>query len=146
MSTMTDWPKRDHSDHTTGKVVATQPGHGHSAKLRLASPGAERIPCYCGERLVAFVRRTHPFASERAPGMEEWANLPADLRLERAIAAQWRHESGASPARVGISVSEGIVRLSGTVETVHDRMALGRIAAAMEETLAIIDDLWVSCE
>lgn len=115
-------------------------------KPRAASPGGERVPLYSGGKLVAFVRRT-PLSDTLCPPVSD-ASLgeSADLRIERAIAAHWQAEAGVLAVSVGISASDGIVRLSGAVETVHDRMALCRIAAAMQETLAIIDELWVACE
>lgn len=112
-------------------------------KLRVASPGAERVPLYSQGKLSAFVRRTR-LAETKFP--LEARDDPGDPGIERAIAIRWEMEAGTSAAHLGISAIGGIVRLSGSVETVHDRMALCRIAAAINETVAIIDELWVNCE
>lgn len=115
-------------------------------QLRSACPGAERVPLYSQGKLSAFVRRTGPgdltFSLASAPSRDN----SRDLGIERAIAARWEMEAGTPAAHLGISAAGGIVRLSGSVETVHDRMALCRIAAAINETVAIIDELWVDCE
>ncbi|MGH7087138.1 MAG: hypothetical protein ACREFS_02490 [Acetobacteraceae bacterium] len=115
-------------------------------QIRPANRGAERIPLYSGGELAAFVRRTGPIEAAEAPASDLSPAPSSDLRTARAIAAQWQFESGIAPAQIGVFVSEGIVRLTGTVETVHDKMALCRIAAAMGDTLAIVDELWVTNE
>ncbi|MGH7103315.1 MAG: hypothetical protein ACREFJ_13050 [Acetobacteraceae bacterium] len=125
-------------------VRAALQSRAEGTEIRPANRGAERIPLYSGGALAAFVRRTGAIDPAEAPDL---ALAPAsDHRTARAIAALWQFESGNAPAQVGVSVSEGIVRLTGTVETVHDKMALCRIAAAMQDTLAIVDELWVTNE
>jgi osmotically-inducible protein OsmY len=66
--------------------------------------------------------------------------------MQIEIMAAWRDESGIATERVGVSVEKGVVCLSGEIDNVHDKMALLRIAAAMEATVAIVDDLWLCCE
>jgi len=112
-----------------------------------ASPGAERIPLYSGGKLSGFVRRAASATTPGAPATEQSSpGIPLDRSHERAIAAAWQDEAGSPPPRIGVSVVGGVVHLSGAVDTVHDRMALARIAASIKETRAIVDDLWVCCE
>jgi len=144
MSIIMDLPEYESSlADAPPRPVQSRP---EAAKPRVASPGAERVPLYSEGRLAAFMRRTRLAEMPCPPVSESPREESADLRLERSIAARWQAEAGTSPARIGISATNGVVRLSGTVETVHDRMALCRIAAAMDETQAIIDELWVACE
>ncbi len=144
MSMMRDLPERK---SCPGEAVPpAMQSRLQSENPRVASPGADRIPLYSEGKLAAFVRRTKASDVPRPPAAERSREESADLRVERAIAARWQAEAGVAPARIGISATNGIVRLSGSVETVHDRMALCRIAAAMDETLAIVDELWVACE
>ncbi len=144
MSMMRDLPERE--SRLGDAVPPAMQSRLQSENLRVASPGADRIPLYSEGKLAAFVRRTKASDGPRPAAAERSREESADLRVERAIAARWQAEAGMTPARIGISATNGIVRLSGAVETVHDRMALCRIAAAMEETLAIVDELWVACE
>lgn len=127
-------------------VRAALQSRTESNQIRPANRGAERIPLYSGGALAAFVRRTGPIDAAEAPAADLAPAPSSDHRTARAIAAQWQFESGITPEQIGVSVSEGIVRLTGTVETVHDKMALCRIAAAMDDTLAIVDELWVTIE
>ncbi|MGH7122011.1 MAG: hypothetical protein ACREFP_23960 [Acetobacteraceae bacterium] len=143
MTIMTDLRQRSHlGDALRAAAQSRVP----SEQLRRASPGADRVPLYSGGKLAAFVRRA-PLSDTLRPTVSETPfGESADLGIERAIAARWQAEAGTLCDRVGISAADGIVHLSGAVETVHDRMALRRIAAATTETLAIIDELWVACE
>lgn len=127
-------------------VRAALQARGESETIRPANRGAERIPLYSSGTLSGFVRRTEITDAAASPTLDHAPALPPDLRTARAITAQWQFESGIAPTGIGVSVSDGIVRLTGTVETVHDKMALCRIAAAMHDTLAIVDELWVTTE
>ncbi len=113
---------------------------------RRAGPTAERVPVYRVGELTGFVRRTgqYPEAGRRTAASEP--RLSSDARLRRDIAAAVQSELPGAARYIRLSVERGVVVLAGEVGNVHDKMALRRIAASMAATIAIIDDVWISCE
>jgi osmotically-inducible protein OsmY len=66
--------------------------------------------------------------------------------MEAWMANALRHEPWIAADFVGMAVQDSVVHLSGEVDSMHAALALRSIAAAMPTAVAIIDDLWVSCE
>jgi len=113
---------------------------------RRADSTRDRVPVYRVGELTGFVRRTAQLPDARRPADESERGISSDARLQRDIAAAVRSELPGAAPYVQLSVERGVVVLSGEVANVHDKMALRRIAASMAATVAIIDDVWISCE
>lgn len=107
-----------------------------------ADPANDRVPVYCAGELAGFVLRIRQDQNPSDPDPER----NSDATVERTILAAIREECGIPTDHIGVSIAGGVARLSGEVTNVHDKMSLRRIAASMEEVIAIIDDLWVSRE
>jgi hypothetical protein len=107
-----------------------------------ADPANDRVPVYCAGELAGFVLRVRQNRDPSGPASEQ----NSDAIVERAILAAIREECGIPTDHIGVSIAGGVARLSGEVANVHDKMSLRRIAASMEEVIAIIDDLWISRE
>ncbi len=129
------------------KVTGTSGASGSGARDDADAGGAaERIPVYRAGALTGYVRRG-ACGLEAGGAMEaRGRGLSADARLHRDIEAAMRSEMPKLAEDVRLSVEDGVVTLSGAVETVHDKMALQRIAASMKASAAIVDEIWISCE
>jgi hypothetical protein len=127
---------------------AQQPPAGvlRAVRRRAGAAGPERVPVFRVGELTGFVRRGGQETGADKPGDEGKWKLSGDAALQRALLAAVQSELAGAAQYVGLAVEGGVVVLSGEVGNVHDKMALRRIAASMAATIAIIDDVWVSCE
>lgn len=64
------------------------------------------------------------------------SQITASLQAER-----WLEANG-----VEVVVSDGTVRLSGQIDSLHASLAVRRIAAMTPGVTAVVDDLWIPCE
>jgi hypothetical protein len=150
MNAITAAPDREQpcgiEKNAAGPTADHNPEQASAARSRPPdAPAANRIPVYRAGELKGFVHRESP-PPPAAPSIVQEHASTDDTCMRLDIAAIWRDESGTDTDRVSISVERGVVRLSGEIDNVHDKMALLRIAAAMAATVAIVDDLWLSCE
>lgn len=116
------------------------------AGARTHPRAVERVPVYHVGELTGFVQRTGRFATVIRPMDESEGRLSSDALLQRDIIAAVRSELTEAADSIRLSVAGGVVTFTGEVGNMHDKMALRRIAASMEATIAIIDDVWVPCE
>ena len=109
-------------------------------------PALDRVPVYRAGELAGFVRRGVQYREPPRVRTETDPQLSSDARLQRDIEALMQNELGQAAEYIRMSVTAGVVGLSGEVANVHDKMALRRIVASIGATNAIIDDVWISCE
>ena len=109
-------------------------------------PAPDRVPVYRAGELAGFVRRSAQYREASRLRADTDPQFSSDARLQRDIDAVMQSELGQAAEYIRMSVTAGVVGLSGEVANVHDKMALRQIAASMETTIAIIDDVWISCE
>ena len=110
------------------------------------SPPLDRVPIYRAGELTGFVRRCAQYREPPRRRTETDRQPSSDARLQRDIEAVVQNELGQAAEYIRMSVTAGVVGLSGEVANVHDKMALRRIVASVATTVAIIDDVWISCE
>jgi hypothetical protein len=122
----------------TGQPDAGGPSAGGSA--------LDRVPVFRAGELAGFVRRNVQYREPPRSRTETDPQLSSDARLRRDIEAVMQTELGQAAEYIRMSVTAGVVGLSGEVANVHDKMALRRIVASMGATIAIVDDVWISCE
>lgn len=72
--------------------------------------------------------------------------VPGDAWIRSQVAAALREESWLGTELIGISVTDGVVHLSGEIDSLHGDLAVCRIAAMTPGTKAIVDDLFIPCE
>ncbi|HTU52830.1 MAG TPA: BON domain-containing protein [Acetobacteraceae bacterium] len=125
---------------TPSAAVGPKASHGH-----LDSP-PDRIPVYRAGELAGFVRRSAQHEEPPRQRSEPDPQQSSDARMQRDIEAAVQNELGPAAAYIRMSVAAGIVGLSGEVANVHDKLALRRIAASIATTVAIVDEVWISCE
>lgn len=77
------------------------------------------------------------------------SNHPAfadDRWIHSQIATSLQMERWLDADSVEVAVSEGVVRLSGQIDSLHASLAVRRIAAMTPGVTMVVDDLWVPCE
>lgn len=77
------------------------------------------------------------------------SNYPAfadDGWIRSQISASLGTERWLDSDGVEVAVSDGTVRLSGQIDSLHASLAVRRIAAMTPGVTAVVDDLWVPCE
>ena len=107
---------------------------------------AGRLPVFRGETFSGFIDRPETRTATKYCAPENYSTRATDARMQSRLTDALRQESWIAADFVGIAVMGGVVHLFGEADSMHAALALRRIAAAMPEAVAIIDDLWVACE
>ena len=125
----------------SGPASSRQPGGTLQDEDRFDRQPSSAIPVFrhpvSGKRLAASVRSPLP--------RDVWMQS-RDMWMQHHIATALHAESWIDADFVGVSVQDGIVHVSGEVDSMHAKTALLRIAAATPGTAAIVDSLWIACE
>ena len=107
----------------------------------LVDRGVKRVPVVREDRLVGIVSRRdllRLFVARR----EE--NVPrGDMAMTRGIKARLGEEPGLAGTRIDVDVSDGVVRLRGTVALAVQRDAARVIAESVRGVIGVTDDLVV---
>lgn len=77
------------------------------------------------------------------------SNHPAcadDHWIRSQIAASLQAERWLGADGIEVAVNDGLVRLSGHIDSLHASLTVRRIAAMTPGVTTVVDDLWVPCE
>lgn len=69
-----------------------------------------------------------------------------DRWIVSQIATSLQTERWLDAGCIEVAVSDGMVRLSGQIDSLHASLAVRRIAATTPGVTGVVDDLWIPCE
>jgi hypothetical protein len=130
----------------TDAVGLYRAGDSWPAEVRTDRHPAGRLPVFRGETFSGFIDRPETRTTTEYCAPENYSTRATDVWMQSRLADALRQESWITADFVGIAVMGGVVHLFGEAASMHAALALRRIAAALPEAVAIIDDLWVACE
>lgn len=134
------------SSAASGPVPSRRLGGALRDRFRPDRWPGDGIPVFRGLAFTGFADRIDRSVHAMRLASGGQSVRPDDLWMQLRIAAALRAESWIAADFVGFSVNDGIVHLSGEVDSMHAKLTLLRIAAGTHGTAAIVDSLWVSCE
>lgn len=104
------------------------------------------IPIFHNGKLGDCIeRRRDPLISE-AFASKHRSGFPRDVWIQLCLSHALRRARWIDPDHTRLTVKNDIVHLTGQVDSPQSILVLRGIGAAIPDTTAIVDDLWLSCE
>jgi osmotically-inducible protein OsmY len=97
-------------------------------------------------KACGFIERRDDPTVRAAVACNTHSGLSPDIWSKLRLTDLIPRESWIDADHAGVAVENGVVHLSGQVDSMQGVPALQRIAAAILGATAIIDDLWIPCE
>ncbi len=129
----------------TRKVASLESKSALADLVRLMTTlQVKRLPIVDNDRLVGIVSRAdllRPLAVNARGKRHLHERTPTDADIRTRILAELATQEWAPPAGIGVSVIEGVVELSGTIDDDRQRAALTVLTENVDGVTAVLDRL-----